>query len=83
MNSLNISMVYSILKCEFGWNGVQPETLQQEEIESALMGQGCEIACANKLAILLDEHGATFRGRIDGRPNIRHVRDGVVYLRVG
>lgn len=75
------SQVFSILKCEFGWNGVTPETLDPSELERAMVGQKCASKCANKMGILLAKNGATFIARIDGKPNRRFVVRGIVYVR--
>lgn len=78
-----MSLVYSILKCEFGWNGVLPDSMGWAAVESIAGGQFCASERADRIAVLLAENGAVFRERIDGQPNRRRVVGGVVVRAAG
>lgn len=70
------STIYSVLKCEFGWNGVLPEGETQEEMIKNGFSCGCKpVSIATKLAQQIKDLGCAhyFRQRIDGKPNLRSV----------
>lgn len=73
-----MSLLFSILKCEFGWNGVLPDPVTWRDIDRITDEQGSESEKADEIGLLLAANGATFRERIDGKPNTRRVVGGVV-----
>lgn len=77
-----MSVVFSILKCEFGWNGIVPESMSEHEIDWIMEEPGSASVMADKIGLLLAANGATFRERIDGKRNTRRIVGGVV-LRAG
>lgn len=71
------STVFSILKCEYGWNGCfSPEMRDLDGIALAGIDAGkTPIQCAHECAIEIHRVVGQkyFRQRIDGRPNRRTV----------
>jgi len=69
------SRVYSILKIDFGWNGCIPfkSFLDVDEslIEASFNDGGCINCLTQSLADDLNQHGAVFLPRLDGKPNSR------------
>lgn len=73
------SMVYSILKCEFGFPGYYPEGFDgdiDKMIEAAPTLTPQQIA--DHIAIELDHYGMKWAKRIDSRKNVRAVIGGKV-----
>lgn len=73
------SLVFSILKCEYGWNGCTDTAEQMAQIDGILAREesrgNCEGCAASEIAgFIQDECGRGFFGpRIDGKPNRRTV----------
>lgn len=66
------SWTYSILKCEYGWNGCFTTEMRLEEtVDAALKLSGCPLNASAKAAVAIKEHGGVFRPRVDGQPNRR------------
>jgi hypothetical protein len=72
---MNRSLVFSILKCEYGWNGCFDDPSIVDRIE-IIIENSCSEVCAAKViaGLLYDEGGEKrFSPRIDGKPNTRSV----------
>lgn len=78
--NMDRSLMFSILKCEFGWNGCTSSGFDWDFVDSLIAKHKCTSRCANEVAILLAEHGEIFLERCDGKPNKRIVVNGVVEI---
>lgn len=69
------SLFYSILKCEFGFDGVFPlgfDCLAMEnKIKESFDNSDCIFCLAQSIADELNAHGVDWSARIDGQPNLR------------
>jgi hypothetical protein len=81
-------LVWSILKCEFGWAGDVPDGADEERMQAFIvhgvadpcdMRKVDQVACG--IALYLDRFGATWQPRIDGKPNTLQVINGRVVRR--
>lgn len=73
------SFIYSILRCDYGWNKVIPDGLDFEMIDQSIKtvyDLGCrskatQYAVAKDIAIKIKHAGGVkyFSKRIDGKPN--------------
>lgn len=71
MDKNNRSLVFSILKCAYGWNGCTKTIVQQEKLDEIVKKHECvRCASAEMAGFLHDELGPKcFRQRLDGKPN--------------
>ena len=69
------SMVFSVLKIQFGWGGVQPDGCNYEEweqkIEAACINNECVCDVALYIADDINDNGGSFLERLDGKQNLR------------
>lgn len=80
------SFVYSIIKCDYGWNSQIPVGCDSDEWEKIIAESQCAVCAAKKIASDIFFNDGRFNERFDGKPNTRSVlKDlGVVELaRVG
>lgn len=78
----------SILKCDYGWNGVIPgesnaEWMEFEQVESEALaaGESAECVAARLAAFIYERVGQRyFRERIDGKPNRRDASAALAYI---
>lgn len=73
MSDAQRSMAFSILKCDYGWNGVTPEGCA--DLDAICDAANRPICAAASMAKAIHEivGGRYFRSRIDGKPNRRTV----------
>lgn len=85
LNEWSRSYMYSILKCEFGWNGCYPDGLDSAAMEAEAMTRACARDAADFYALALSAAGCNLgpnRGnRLDGKPHRAFVVDGFVFRR--
>jgi hypothetical protein len=78
----------SILKCDYGWNGVIPgesnaEWMEFEQVaaDSLTAGECAECVAARLAAFIFERVGMRyFRPRIDGKPNRRSAETALAYV---
>ena len=74
-NEIYRSMVFSILKIQFGWNSIIPDRCNydewEEKIETACINNECACSVALYIADDINDSGGRFQERLDGEPNLR------------
>lgn len=84
LNEAQRSYMYSILKCEFGWDGCYPRGIDAAALEAQAMRHDAARSAADFYALALASEGCDLgpdRTRADGKPNWAFVVDGFVFRR--